>query len=243
MIETRTAILSYADGRESFRFADIFTHLNSLFEIRKVTLSWYLREMVKESALFKLGRGIYTAHNVQTHEYIPRLSNKTIKVCKAISMTFPFITVSGFDGEVLADLQHHLSSNNLHYIEVDRDAVESVFHFLKQEGHKAYLNPNKEFVYDNIDISKDAFIVKPLITESPMTEIHGVKTPRLEKILVDIYCDDDMDYLHGTEWSRIFDNAHAHYSVSRTTMLRYASRRNARAAIEKAIENLGKNYD
>lgn len=243
MIETRTAILSYADGRESFRFADLFTYLNSLFEISKVTLSWHLREMVKESALFKLGRGIYTAHNVQTQEYKPRLSNKTIKMCKAISMAFPFISVSGFDGEVLADLQHHLSSNNLHYIEVDRDAMESVFHFLKQEGHTAYLNPNKEFVYDNIDISKDAYIVKPLITESPMTEIQGVKTPRLEKILVDIYCDDDMDYLHGNEWSRIFDNALALYSLNRTTMLRYASRRNAKAAIETAIENLGKNYD
>ena len=240
MIETRTAILSYADGRESFRFADLFTYLNSLFEISKVTLSWYLREMVKESTLFKLGRGIYTARSVQTHEYTPRLSNKTIKVCKAISMTFPFITVSGFDGEVLADFQHHLSSNNLHYIEVDREAMESVFHFLKQEGHTAYLNPTKEFVYDNIDISKDAFVVKPLITESPVIEIQSVKTPRLEKILVDIYCDDDMDYLHGSEWTRIFDNAHTLYSVNRTTMLRYASRRNAKKSIEKAIENLGK---
>lgn len=243
MIETRTVILSYADGREYFRFADLFVYLNSLSEINKVTLSWHLREMVKESVLYKLGRGIYTVHNVQTHEYTPRLSNKTIKACKSISQAFPFISVSGFDGEVIADFQHHLSSNNLHYIEVDREAMESVFHFLKQKGHTAYLNPNKEFVYDNIDFSKDAFIVKPLITESPMTETQGIKAPRLEKILVDIYCDDDMDYLHGNEWNRIFDNAHALYSVNRTMMLRYASRRNAKAAIEKAIENLGKNYD
>lgn len=243
MIETRAAILSYARGRDSFRFAELFAYLNSLFVISKVTLSWYLREMVKERVLCKLGRGIYTARNVQTNEYTPRLSSKTIKTCKSISKAFPFISVSGLDGEVLADFQHHLSSNNIHYIEVDREALEPVFHFLKQEGHTAYIKPDKEFVYDNIDFSKDAFIVKPLITESPMTEIQGVKTPRLEKILVDIYCDDDMDYLHGNEWSRIFDNAHALYSVNRTTMLRYASRRNAKAAIEKAIENLGKNYD
>lgn len=243
MTETRTAILSYADGRDSFRFAELLGYLNSLFEISKVTLSWYLREMVKDSVLFKLGRGIYTACNVQTREYTPRLSNRTIKTCKTISKVFPFISVSGFDGKVLADFQHHLSLNNLHYIEVDREAMESVFHFLKQKGHTVYLNPNKEFVYDNIDITKEAFIVKPLITESPLTEIQGINTPRLEKILVDIYCDDDMDYLHGSEWSRIFDNALSLYSINRTTMLRYASRRNAKPAIEEAIENLGKNYD
>ena len=46
-------------------------------------------------------------------------------------------------------------------------------------------------------------IVKPLISESPLLDFKGVKTPRLEKILVDIYCDDDLDYLHGNEWSRI----------------------------------------
>lgn len=122
MIETRAAILSYADGWESFRFADLFAYLNILFETSKGTLSWYLRE---------------------THKYIPQLNNKTIKTCTSISKAFPFISVSSFDGEVLADFQHHLSSNNLHYIKVDREAMVSV--------------------YDNMDISKDTYIVKPLI--------------------------------------------------------------------------------
>ena len=70
---------------------------------------------------------------------------------------------------------------------------------LKQEGYTAYLNPSKDFVYDNIDLSKEAVIVKPLISESPLLDFKGVRTPHLEKILVDIYCDDDLDYLHGSE--------------------------------------------
>ncbi|WP_354665689.1 DUF6577 family protein [uncultured Muribaculum sp.] len=52
-----------------------------------------------------------------------------------------------------------------------------------------------------------------------------------------------MDYLHGSEWSRMFDNALSMYSVNRTAMLRYASRRNAKPVIEKAIENLGTHND
>lgn len=161
--------------------------------------------MVNDNIIFKLGRGIYTAHKVHTSEYTPRLRTKAVKVGKIIARQFPFVSVSVLDGQVFADFQHHISSNNVIYLEVDRDAMESVFHTLKQEGYTAYLNPSKDFVYDNIDLSKEAVIVKPLISESPLVDFKGIKTPRLEKILVAVYCDDDLDYLHGSEWSRMFD--------------------------------------
>lgn len=243
MIETRAAILTYAKSRESFRFTELLSYLNSLFEISKVTLSWHLRELVKDNRLFKLGRGIYTLQNVQTRKYVPQLGDKIIKVGKELSASFPFITISVFDGNILEGFQHHLSLNNLHYIEVERDAMEPVFHFLQKQGYVAYLNPNKDFVYNYISMSDEAFIVKPLISESPLIDFRGVKTPSLEKILVDVICDSDMDYLHGSEWYRMVDNAHSMYAINRTSMLRYASRRNAKQTIEKAIENLGMNYD
>lgn len=243
MTETKAAILSYAESRESFRFADLLSYLNGLFKISKVNLSWHLKELLKDNLLFKLGRGIYTLQNAPTNKYVPRLGNKIIRVEKALSSAFPFITISVFDGNVLADFQHHLSSNNLHYIEVEREAMEPVFHFLQKRGFTAYLNPDKNFVYNYISMSEDAFVVKPLISESPLIDLQGIKMQSLEKILVDILCDGDKDYLHGNEWNRIFDNAHSMYTINRTSMLRYASRRNAKQPIEKAIENLGHNYD
>lgn len=238
MIETRAAIMTYAENRESFRFADLFSYLNSIINISKITLSWYLREMVNDNILFKLGRGIYTSRQHQAMCYTPRLRDKAIKIGKLIAGVFPFVKISVFDGQVLADFQHHISSNNLIYIEAEREAMESVFHWLKGEGYAAYLNPNKDFVYDNIDISKDAVIVKPLISESPLTEIRGIQTPRIEKILVDILCDDDKDYLHGSEWYYIFDHVMNTYSINRSALLRYASRRNAKDKIGKALETL-----
>lgn len=173
MTETRTAILTFAENRDNFRFAELLSYPNGLFEISKVTLSWYLREMVNDNIIFKLGRGIYTAHKVHTSEYTPRLRTKAVKVGKIIARKFPFVSVSVLDGQVFADFQHHISSNNEIYVEVDRDAMESVFHTLKQEGYTAYLNPSKDFVYDNIDFSKEAVIVKPLISESPLVDFKG----------------------------------------------------------------------
>ena len=111
MIETRAAIMTYAENRESFRFADLLSYLNSIINISKVTLSWYLREMVKDNILFKLGRGIYTSRRQQAICYTPRLRDKAIKIGKLIAEAFPFIKTSVFDGQVLADFQHHISSN------------------------------------------------------------------------------------------------------------------------------------
>lgn len=241
MIETRSAIMMYAENREFFLFADLLSYLNSMINISKVTLSWYLREMVKDNILFKLGRGIYTTRRQHTTGYSPRLRNKAIKIGKLIAGAFPFVKTSVFDGQVLADFQHHISSNNLIYLEAEREVIESVFHRLKGEGYTAYLNPDKDFVYDNIDITKDAVIVKPMVSESPLIEIRGVQTPRIEKILVDILCDDDLDYLHGSEWYHIFNHVMNTYSVNRSALLRYASRRNAKDKIQKALENLNDN--
>lgn len=238
MTETRAAIMTYAENRESFRFADLLSYLNSIIHISKVNLSWYLREMVRDNILFKLGRGIYTSRRNVSTTYTPRLRERAIKIGKLIAVAFPFLEISVFDGQIISDFQHHISSNNLIYVEVEREAMESVFHWLKGEGYRVFLNPNKDFVYENIDISKTAVIVKPLISESPLTNIRGISTPKIEKILVDILCNDDLDYLHGSEWHYILDHIMNTYSVNRSTLLRYASRRNAKDKIENALENL-----
>lgn len=242
MTDTRIAILNYAESRNSFKFSDLLNYMNDVARISKGTLSWHLREMVKDCILFKLGRGIYTRHTQKIVEYKPRIRRKGVSLYKKIIREFPFISVSVFDGQVLADFQQHLSTNNIIYVEVDRDATEAVFHFLKKLGETVFLDPSNDFVYDNIDLSKDAIIVKPLVTEAPLKEYDGIKTSSLEKIIVDIFCDDDLDYLHGAEWSHIFENAFNMYPINRTTMLRYASRRNVKAQIENKLNDLS-NHD
>mgnify|MGYP000255348266 CR=1 FL=1 len=237
-MEIRIAILQYAESRDSFRFTDLLAYLNSLFEISKVTLSWYLRQLVNESMLFKLGRGIYTSHGKVLADYQPHVSKRGEKIAKGLRKEYPIVDFSVFDGENLAVYQHHHSTNNTIYVEVERDALEPVFHFLKKEGYKVHLNPSKDFVYDNIDLADENVIVKPLVTESPLAEYNGVKTPRIEKILVDVLCDADFDYLQGMEWRYMMENAFGQVAVNRSSMLRYASRRNAKDKVAETIKEI-----
>lgn len=225
-------------GRESFRFADLLAYLNTLFEISKVTLSWYLRQLVDDSKLYKLGRGIYTSQFKKQAPYKPVINKTALKIGKAIKDGYPLIEYSVFCGDVLATFQHHHSTNKSVYVEVERAAMDTIFHFLKKEGFHVYLNPSKDFVYDNINLAEENIIVKPLVSESPLMECNGINTPCIEKILVDIICDEDLDYLHGSEWFYIMRNALNLVAVNRTKMLRYASRRNAKDKIIKVLSEI-----
>ena len=89
-----------------------------------------------------------------------------------------------------------------------------------------------------IDLSQVNIIIKPLITESPLTEDNGVPMPTLEKMLVDTRVDADFFYLHGYENMEMLRTAISHYDVNRTRLLRYADRRNEKENIIKDLKEI-----
>ena len=102
-----------------------------------------------------------------------------------------------YNGEILSDLQHHLSYNNNIYIETERDATETIFHFVQDMHERSFLSPKEDIMSDYIRLDKKSFIVKPLVSESPIQEVNGINVPTIEKLLVDIQCDRSFFYLQG----------------------------------------------
>lgn len=111
----------------------------------------------------------------------------------------PFTDFCVYDGSILFPIQHHLSTNHAIYVETNRDAVESVFCRLKEVYKNVYRQPNLDFMNDYIDLREKCLIVKPLVTESPLMKVDGIKVPTLEKLLVDTQKDIDFDYMQGNE--------------------------------------------
>jgi hypothetical protein len=88
--------------------------------------------------------------------------------------------------------------NNTIYVETNRDTIQSVFDMLlpKYNG-RIFLAPTKEIATTYIDFSKENIIVKPLVTEAPLTLDGKVPVPTLEKLLVDTRVDADFYYEVG----------------------------------------------
>ena len=228
-------IIAYAENRPQFSVDDLISSVAK--GIERNTLSWHLSNLCKLGKLRRIGRGLYSTQ-IKTAYHV-KASKKVRSLYHSLHKDFPFADFCLYDGSLLTPLLHDLSPNSTIYIETNRDVTESVFNSLSQKYQgRLFLAPTKEMTSKYIDLSQENIIIKPLITESPLTEDNGVPMPTLEKILVDTRVDADFFYLHGYENMEMLRTAISHYDVNRTRLLRYADRRNEKENIIKDLKEI-----
>ncbi len=111
-------------------------------------------------------------------------------------------------------------------VEVEKDALESVFFFMKDNKYSVFVDPTKELLSRYLPDEKETWIVKSLVSEAPVQKVSGIQTTTIEKMLVDVFCDTViLDAQQGAERERIFTEAFEKYILNENKMLRYADRR------------------
>jgi hypothetical protein len=127
-------------------------------------------------------------------------------------------------------------------IEVEKEATQSVFFFLKEEKYPVFVEPTEDIFEKYLSEEKENLIVTSLVTESPLQKIDGLNTVTIEKMLVDIFCDELIfSAQQGSEMKTIFLEAMSKYSVNENRMLRYADRRRKKESFRiylNSISNL-----
>ena len=233
MLGVSDRILNYASSLQKFSVNDVLTEV--IPDIERNTLSWHLSNLCKKGQLRRIGRGVYTLQSANM--FVVKASAKAHSLFRSLSRQYPFADFCIYNADIITPLLHDLMPNNTLYVETNRDTVESVFNMLspKYEG-RIFLMPTKEIATTYIDVSKENIIVKPLVTEAPLSHDGDVPVPTLEKLLVDTRVDADFYYLHGYENLEMLRTAISHYEVNRNRLLRYADRRNAKESIQKDLE-------
>jgi predicted transcriptional regulator of viral defense system len=235
MIGISDKILNYATGVQQLAVDDIPADVFSSNERAK--LSWYLGKLCRNGKLRRVGRGVYTLQSANT--FMVKANAKARSLYRSLSGQYPFADFCIYSANVITPLLHDMMPNNTLYVETNRDTIQSVFDMLlpKYNG-RIFLAPTKEIATTYIDFSKENIIVKPLVTEAPLTLDGKVPVPTLEKLLVDTRVDADFYYLHGYENMEMLRTAINHYDVNQTRLLRYADRRNAKGSIQKDLETI-----
>ncbi|NOU19485.1 MAG: hypothetical protein HOO91_18170 [Bacteroidales bacterium] len=125
-------------------------------------------------------------------------------------------------------------------IEVEKEATQSVFFYLKENKYSVFIEPTKDIIEKYLPNEKETLIVKSLVSEAPVQIIDRINTPTIEKMLVDIFCDDTIFAAQqGSEMRNIFQEAMSKYAVNENRMLRYADRRRKKdSLIEYLTTNL-----
>lgn len=126
-------------------------------------------------------------------------------------------------------------------IEVEKEAMQSVFFFLKAGKYPVLIEPTEEIIEKYLSEEKENFIIKPIVSEAPVQVISGLKTVTIEKMLVDIFCDETVfSAQQGAEMRTIFQEAINKYSVSENRMLRYADRRRKKESFRNYFNSISK---
>ncbi len=229
-------ILEAASSMDSFTVSDVQDRLVGQFNLDRTRLNWYLSRMANAGRLVRVGRGIYTVSD-KRKVFEPEIGEEAKTLYAQFHETFPEVGMCVYEGPWLFQFMHHLPSNQVLYIEVEKDVAESVFHRLQDEGKTVYLRPYADLIYKYVNMDRGAVFVKNLTSESPLQTIDGIKVPTLEKLLVDMCCDPDFYYLQGGEYHHIMHNARSRYAINRSRLLRYARRRNVADKIQTIYDN------
>ena len=147
---------------------------------------------------------------------------------------FRDVNLSIWSTQVLNEFMLHLPGKSITILEVEKDALEPVFHYL-QDLNKVdvFLEPTTREIALYINEKVNAIILKKLITKSPIQTIDDVPTVTLEKVIVDIYSEKKLfEAFQGSELLHIINNAVEKYAINTKTLLNYANRRSKREEIE-----------
>jgi len=208
-------------------------------EVKKTTVNWRIYNLVQEGILNRIGRGRFSLGKGDA--YIPELSSKLNSIYKKIKSDFPFLTVCLWSTSVLNEFMLHQPGRFYQLIEVDKDAMESIFYYLKDRYYSVYMEPSQELIRRYMIDEKEPWIVKSLVSEAPIQRVNGIQTVTIEKLLVDIFCDPIIfSAQQGSEMNQIFNEAFDKYTISESKMLRYASRRRKKKELDNYLNETSK---
>lgn len=124
-------------------------------------------------------------------------------------------------------------------VETDKETTNSVFYFLREIKKSVFIEPTNDILEKYIVNEKETFIIKSIISEAPTQNINGIETVTIEKMLVDIFCDDVIfSAQQGGEMRSIFKNAFEKYTINQSKMLRYADRRRKKEELSQFIKTI-----
>lgn len=198
-----------------------------------------LNRMITENKIIRVSYGKYKLNEDLKHEFLYEPNEFMLSLNKHIKEKFPFIDYCIWQPSVFASMMLHVPAVRTTLVDVEREAMESVFMSLQNVESEIpiFLNPSQEDV-DRYITNRDLIIVRPLVKEAPLDVINGCPVPTLEKMLVDAISDKELQHLQGNELYTIYSNAFSDYAIKKTRLLRYAARRNRKQKVEQIINTI-----
>ena len=197
---------------------------------------------MKEGVLQRIGRGKFTLG--ESRKYIPEISSVTKSIFKNLKNEFPYANLCVWNTSALNEFMQHQPNRFFLLVETDKETTNSAFYFLRDldsylEKKSVFIEPDKDILEKYVINEKEVIVIKSLISEAPSQKISEVETATIEKMLVDIFCDDVIfSAQQGVEMRTIFKEAFSKYTINQSKMLRYADRRKKKEELNQFVKTI-----
>ena len=229
---------------ERFKNEEVFTR-NDLFdfyrfyvpEMKEGAFAWRIFDLKRKLLIEPIKKGIYKLSSKETFK--PNLDKNILAIGKILGTSFNHYVYNIWTTAWLNELIELQATNSITVLEVDKSSVESVFYTLKDKKFEnVFFKPDETVIEKYISELNDSIIIKPMITRAPTFAINTVIIPTLEKILVDLYCDEKIYFaFQGRQLVKIYEASIEKYSINFSKMFNYAKRRKREKSLKEFMLN------
>ncbi|HAO06407.1 MAG TPA: hypothetical protein DCQ50_05315 [Chryseobacterium sp.] len=226
------------ENKTVFGTQDVFAFYEQIQkDVKQTTVNWRIYTLVQTGVLQRIGKGKFTLGKEKN--YVPEISAITKSIFKKLKAEFPYTNICIWSTSILNEFMQHQPNQYFFLVETDKETTDAVFYFLREIKKAVFIEPSSDILEKYIKNEKETFIIKPLVSEAPTQNIKGVETTTIEKMLVDIFCDDVIfSAQQGAEMRTIFKNAFDKYTINQSKMFRYADRRRKKEDLNQFVKTI-----
>lgn len=193
--------------------------------LKETTFRWRIYNLKNEGVIRSLSKGVFTTGSLSI--YVPSIDENIINQSDLLNAQFSGLRYCIWSTKIVSEFMLHIPGNSQTIIEVEADALEPVFNYLKDiKTPDVFLQPSETELERYVSEKENAIIIKSLVTRAPIQIVNSVPTITLEKLIVDLFSDRKLfSAFQGSELSHIVNNAIKKYSLDATKMRHYATRK------------------
>lgn len=208
-LKARTAYFSHAHVREWFCQRELI--------ISPALLSEYLSAAMRDGKVHGAGRGLYSG---LAESFVP--DPAPVKpLADELAKAFPLVTFSCWSTEQVNAAMHHLLSKFVTFVNVEADAMETVWEHLRDAGWDAWLNPRGNEV-ERFAVRQRTVVVRRELRKSPSKD----SLAPIEKLLVDLYFEArDLRLMALSDFRAMLTNLAGGRRIEMASLISYAAER------------------
>lgn len=204
---------------------EIFAHFRDREgEVKLTTLRWRMYHLRQQGILRRIARGKYSFQN--RSQFKPAISHALKRIFNEFGKNLPYTKKCVWETRWLLPLMEFQPVANMIILEVEKEAFGKAFSIYGGKVRTTFLEPSREEMEKYVLAQDETLIIKRFLFRAPVQRIEGFATPRLEKILVDLFVDKKIFMaFQGKELERIYRTALSNFNIDFTVLRGYAQRR------------------